>query len=157
MNIKICALSLIFGIILISCNDSREKTNFENSEINDSDTALVIKNEISAFDRDSIMTTLEGKWKEPEYPFRVAHFINATVKFIEEGLIEEPRFKEYQILKECPFEVNNIKNAGPNDIFFVMTEAKTCEILNISNDSLILSGFNVTTNSNYNIIYKKVK
>jgi hypothetical protein len=156
MIFKIFALGCLSTIIL-SCNNSNEETSTNNAEIVTTGTSAEIKNEKSEAGRNRIITELEGEWKELTYPFRVAHFKDSTVKFIEEGVLEEPKFKEYQILNECPYEVNNIKNATPNDIFLVMVKDRTCEILKLSNDTLTLNGFSVNTNGDYNIFYKKVK
>jgi hypothetical protein len=143
--------------MLIGCATNNEEANTENNvEKSNVDTSPKMNND-PAIDRDSIVKVLQGKWKETEYPYRLAHFENTTVKFVDEGVVEEPTFKEYTISKDCPFEVNNIKNAGANDIFLIMPGAKTCEVLKLSSDTLILNGFNVTTNSDYNIIYKKVE
>ena len=51
-----------------------------------------------------------------------------NVKFTEEGVAAVPAFKAFQISSDCPFEVNNIKHAGANAIFLVMSEARSCEI-----------------------------
>ena len=140
---------------LISCNNGEQDVNSKIAESNNKVTNGE-KNNIPTIDIDSIIEKLEGEWKEIEYPFRRAHFKNSTVKFIEEGVVEEPTFREFKISKDCPFEVNNLKNASSNDIFLVMAQARTCEIIKVSNDSLILSGFSVNTNSDYKIIYRKV-
>ena len=157
MNFKIYAASLLFTLMLFSCKNGEDNVTLEDIEINDADTAGEMSNELSAFERETIIENLQGKWKETEYPFREVHFEKATVKFIEEGVAEEPAFQEYSISKDCPFEVNNIKNATANDIFLVMSDAGTCEIINVSNDTLKLSGFNVSSNSDYHIIYKKME
>ncbi len=157
MNFKIYAACLLFTLMLFSCKSGEEDVTLEGIEINDADTTREMTNEISANKRESIIQNLQGKWKETEYPFRDAHFENSTVKFIEEGVAEEPVFQEYAISKECPLEVNNIKNVSVDDIFLVITETGICEILKVSNDTLILSGFNVSSNSDYQIVYKKVE
>ncbi len=38
-----------------------------------------------------------------------------------------------------------------------MAEAKSCEILKVSNNTLTLSGFNVSNGHDYKIVYSKVK
>lgn len=157
MKFTFCAWSLLLTVILFSCKSNKEEANTENIDIKNADIASQINNDISAIERDSIIKILKGKWKETEYPFRLAHFEKATVKFIEEGVAAEPTFKTYNISRNCPYQVNNIKNAAAKEIFLVMVPDSTCEILKIYNDTLTLSGFNVSTNSNYQIIYKKVQ
>ena len=157
MKIKIYALSLLLTMMLYSCKNGEKDVILKDIEINEADTSRVMTNEISPVDRDNIIESIQGKWKETEYPFREAHFENTTVKFIEEGVAEEPAFLEYNISKECPFQVNNIKNAGADDIFLVIAETSTCEILKVTVNTLTLSGFNVSSNDDYHIIYKKVE
>lgn len=155
MKIKIYALSLLLTMMLFSCKNNEGDVTLEDIEINEADTTREMNSEISAIERENIIENLQGKWKETEYPFREAHFVNTTVKFIEEGVAEEPAFREYTISKDCPFEVNNIKNAGDDDIFIIIPGTSTCEIINVSGDTLTLTGFNVSSNSDYHIIYKK--
>lgn len=157
MKFKFCALSFLLTMIFFSCKNGEKDVILQDIETNEADASRKMNNEISAIDRETIIENLQGKWKETEYPFREAHFENTTVKFIEEGVAEEPAFLKYTISKECPFEVNNIKNASGDDLFLVMADASTCEILNVSGDTLTLSGFNVSSESDYNIIYKKVE
>lgn len=157
MKFKTFVLGLLIPVyLLISCNNGEKDDNPETTESNNIEFIKEKNNDNPTFDSDSIFEKLQGEWKEIEYPFRRAHFKNSTVKFIEEGVVEEPTFQEFKISKDCPFEVNNRKNASSNDIFLVMAQARTCEIIKVPNDSLILSGFNVSTNSDYNIIYRKV-
>ena len=154
---KVYALGFILTILFISCNNGNKEAPTKKSEPGNTESFQEKKNQISTTDRDSIIKNLQGEWRETQYPFRLAHFKNTTVKFTEEGVVEAPTFQDFNILQECPFEVNNIKNARPNNIFLVMVEAKTCEILMVSKDTLTLSGFNTHTNSNYDIIYSKVQ
>lgn len=157
MKFKFCALSLLFAMMLFSCKNNEGDVTLEDIEVNESDTAREINNDNAAINSDSIIKNLQGKWKETEYPFREVHFENTKVKFNEEGVAEETVFRKYSISKDCPFEVNNLKNAGEDDIFLVMEEARTCEIIKVTDSTLTLSGFNVSSNSDYNIVYKKLK
>ena len=157
MKFKFCALSLLFAMMLFSCKNNEGDVTLEDIEVNESDTAREINNDNAVINSDSIIKKLKGKWKENEYPFREVHFENTKVKFIEEGVAAESAFREYTISKDCPFEVNNIKNAGGDDIFLVIAETSTCEIINVSNDTLTLNGFNVSSNSDYHIIYKRME
>ena len=156
MEIKFHVFRLLFTVILISCNDGNQDVVVKDVVLEDTETTTEINIDVSA-NRDSIIKNLQGKWRESEYPYRVAHFENTTVKFIEEGVVEEPTFREYTISNECPFQVNNIKNAGDDDIFLVIAEARTCEIIKVSDSTLTLSGFNISSNSNYSIVYKKME
>ena len=123
-------------------------------EANGRDTILVKKEDPE--NEDSIVKGLPGEWKEVEYPFRRAHFKRSEVKFIEEGIVEEPAYQEYKISATCPFDVNNIKTASAGDLFLVMSSSRTCEIIKVAGDSLTLTGFNASSNSNYSIVYKRV-
>lgn len=151
------ALGFLLPILLLSCMNANKETKTENSETDIVRTSQKHENDSSTIDREAIISRLQGKWREPEYPFGVALYKDTLVKFIEEGVVEEPRFREYEISKECPFEVNNIKNVRPDDIILVVAEAGTCEKLQISNDTLTLSGFNMHTGREYDRIYKKVE
>ena len=155
MKSKGYILLIIFTVLIISCKESNSESNTGNSENTE------IKNEgtepvISEIASQNIIENLQGEWKEPEYPFRMAEFKNATVKFTEEGVAEKPGFQEFKILSRCPFDTNNIKTTKAGDIFIVIAEDKRCEKLKISNDTLTLMGFNISTNSEYQIYYKKL-
>ena len=138
---------LIFFFILLSCKDEQQDTSTERPEeleesIQASATAIM---------------SLQGKWREPKYPFRQVHFRESTVKFIEEGVAEAPAFRKFRIAKECPFEVNNLKNLGPEDKVLVLEEAGACEKFEVSEDLLILSGHNVSTGRDYDIVYERME
>ena len=154
---EIPAVAFLLIVLIFSCNNGNKEADKQNTVSNDKTPVAENKSEISAFDRDSMMKELQGEWKEIQYPFRVAHFKDTTVKFIEEGVIAPPAFKEFKLSQHCPFEVNNLKNAKPSAIFLVMPEAKTCDIITVANDTLALSGFNVSSNENYRIVYTKVE
>ena len=157
MKIKSFAVSLLLTVMLVSCTNGKQEAAVDDKEPGNAEIPGQINNDINTINSNNIIQNLQGKWKELEYPFRQAHFVNNTVKFIEEGIADEPAFVEYTISKNCPLQVNNLKNAGEDDIFLVMAEAGTCEILKVSNDTLTLSGFNVSSKSDYQIIYKKVE
>lgn len=153
MNVKFYVLgSLCLLFILFSC---KEQTQPKESALESKEVDQENEIRISNLDHDSIIGILQGKWKEIEYSFRLADFNNSTVKFTDEGMVDEPTYQEFKISQECPFEVNNIKNAGSNDIFLAMVQAGTCEIVKASSEALILSGFSINSNSDYSIIYLK--
>ena len=154
---KVYALGFILTILFISCNNGNKEAQTKKTESDNNETFQEKKNKLSTTDRDSIIKNLQGEWREIQYPFRLVLFKNTTVKFIEEGVEEKPTFQDFNILQECPFEVNNIKNSRSNSIFLVIVEAKTCEILIVSKDTLTLSGFSTNTNSDYYITYSKVQ
>ncbi len=157
MKFKIFSLGFLLTSLLFSCKDAREESDTENPELKATETAQEFENEISPLDREALIKDLQGNWREPKYPFRLATFKDTLVKFIEEGLVEEPEFRRYKISRQCPFEVNNIKNPGPDDMMLVMVEAGSCEKLQIFNDTLTLSGFSTNTGEDYRIVYKKVE
>lgn len=157
MRFKIFALVVLLTSILISCKDEKELEHISDSPgLNTNDSQKEAENEIPMVDPGALIQELQGYWRETEYPYRVAEFQDSLVKFIEEGIAEEPKFQEYKISGDCPFEVNNIINIVPEDLILVMIENKTCEKLKVSNDILTLSGFNVNTGTEYQIVYKRV-
>jgi len=157
MKFKVHYLGLLLTIFLISCSNTKKEANGKISELDNEGASQEKKNTTAISDSASIIKKLQGKWKESEYPFRMANFKNTTVKFIEEGTNTEPIFREFKISKSCPFDVNNLKNAQSEDIFLVMMEAKSCEILKVSNTTLTLSGFNVSNGHDYKIVYSKME
>lgn len=155
MQFKVSVLGIFLLIhVFISCDYGKHEANTVNVNPGNNDSLEVP--DIATVDSDSIVNKLQGAWKEMEYPFRLAHFKNNKVKFTEEGVVEAPKYEEYQILNKCPFKVNNLKNARSNDLFLVMDNAGTCEIIEVSNDTLTLSGFSINTNRDYKIVYNKM-
>jgi len=157
MKLKVSYLGLLLGILFTSCSDTKKENNVKIPERANKEASQENKNVNDVIDSAGIVSKLQGKWKESEYPFRVAHFKNETVKFIEEGTEKDPAFREFKVSNHCPFEVNNIKNAQAEDVFLIMSEAKSCEILKISNNTLTLSGFNISSGEDYKIVYRKVE
>lgn len=157
MLFKIGLIPLVLLLLIFSCTNNGSEANDKKAEVKTKNSTTASSSGKSAINRDSISHLLQGKWREAEYPFRLAQFENNQVKFIEEGIAASPAFKEYNISNECPFEVNNISNAGPNDHFLVIPGEGRCEILTLANDTLILGGFSTNTNTGYQIIYQRVK
>lgn len=156
MRFKIFALVISFTSIFFSCKEVTETDPVtENPEL-DTKNSTGFENEIPVVDQDVIIRELQGNWRETEYPFRMAEFKDSRVKFIEEGIVEEPRFQEYKISGNCPLEVNNIKNTGPEGLILVLIENKRCEKLKVITDTLTLSGFNANTGAEYHIVYYRV-
>lgn len=159
MDIKIKALSIILVVLIISCknqNTENELPNSENNEIvkNENQETKIEKTKI---DKPKIIEQLQGKWKEHEYPYRTAEFVRSTVKFVEEGMENKPRFEKFEISEACQFDNNNIRDIQSSDVILTLSEASRCEKLKVSNDTLILSGFSTNTNDDYDIIYLKLK
>ena len=141
-------LSLL-TVLIVSCNNNRTSSP---KMANKTAEAASLK-----IDSVGIVHALQGVWKETGYPFRTAEFKDAAVKFIEEGVAEKPEFKTFTVSGRCPYTVNNIRDVRSNDLFLVLTGDERCEKLKISGDTLSLSGFNVSSNRNYNIVYIRVK
>lgn len=156
MRLKLFTLVISLSSIFFSCKDAKEFNLSEPSELKTDDSHKEVENEISVVETVSIIQRLQGNWKESEYPFRVAQFQGSLVKFIEEGFVEEPRFQEYKISGNCPFEVNNINNIGPEDLILVLIENNRCEKLKVTNDTLTLSGLNASMGAEYHIVYNRV-
>lgn len=157
MKCNFYALILLLSIMLSACNDHGEAATKKEDTGIVNEPAPEKKNDFPAIDSNRLIENLQGEWKEIEYPFRRAHFKNKKVKFTEEGVIAPPTFRDFTLSQTCPFEVNNISNAQPSDVFLVLGETKTCEVVKVANDTLIFSGFNVHTNSNYKIVYTRMK
>ena len=102
-----------------------------------------------------LQAALEGKWKETAYPFRLAEFKGDSVKFTEEGVVDPPQFLAYRLSPTCPFQVNNMKNASQEDVFLLLPQKQRCEIIKVMKDTMTLSGWNPSAQSDYRIIYKK--
>ena len=104
-----------------------------------------------------MVKNIQGKWKESEYPYRMMEISGQEVKFTEEGVMEPPAFKAFEISNKCPFQVNNIKEVDKNTIILSLTEEQRCEKLKIENETLILSGYSTNTEADYKIVYKKME
>ncbi len=146
-------MSLILSVLFISCKDSKEH---EINRIENDTTETSVDSNIKP-DTTGINKSLQGIWREREYPFRQIHFEKNQMKFIEEGVVEEPRFKEFKISRECPFDVKNIVSTSPEDIFLVMVEDESCENLKIENNILNLSGYNFSSQSDYTMAFERVE
>jgi hypothetical protein len=158
MNKPIAHLSIILMVLMLSCTnrnkETKTQTNVQDTIVQSDDLNLVIEKSI---DNNLIIEQLQGKWKEIEYPFRSAEFVNSTVKFIEEGTAGNPDFEAYEISEKCSFENNNIRDLISGDIILNLPENSRCEKLKVENDTLTLSGFSSNTNENYSIRYQRMK
>lgn len=154
---KVNSILFIIIILILSCKNQDNKTELTNNnpdgiEQTENPTAEIQKTPI---DKNKIIKEVQGKWKEIEYPYRTAEFVRSTVKFVEEGTSNNPVFEPFEIAEECPFENNNTRNLTSGDIILSLPESGRCEKLQITNDTLIMSGFSTHTKGNYNIIYLK--
>lgn len=158
MKFKTFLCISVVTLLLISCKNKKEENSSNPTDVPQEtiETTEKSEQEISSLKKEEMLTRLQGQWKQQEYPFNTIEFKDTTVKFIEEGAMEAPVFNEYTILNKCPFEVNNIKSTLPEDLFLVLVEDKRCEKISVLNDTLRLRGFSTNTNSEYQIIYKKV-
>lgn len=150
MKIKILFIYLI--ISFISCKDQNKGSELSNSEQNSAE--MKDKRDIK-IDKAQIIENLQGKWKEIEYPYRTVDFENSTVKFVEEGTLDKPRFQKFAISTNCRFDNNNIRDVRSRELILTLPNKNRCEKLKVSNDTLTLSGFSTNTNSEYKIIYLK--
>ncbi len=158
MDLKIKLSFIILAFLVISCQN-QEKQNelppsdqLENVKENKKESEI----EESKLDESKIINQLQGKWKEIEYPYRTAEFVQSTLKFVEEGIVDEPKFENFELSKTCRFDNNNIVDIKPSDIILTLLESNRCEKLQVSNDTLTLTGFSTNTNEDYFIIYKKI-
>ncbi len=150
MNLRFFLLSMILLTVMNSCKENKtDRVDKDSTEISADPKILT--------DTTGINNTLQGIWRESEYPYRQIHFEKNQMKFIEEGVVEEPKFKEFRITRECPYNVNNIISTSPEDIFLVIVDDKSCEKLNIDNNTLKLSGYNISSQSDYTMAFKRVE
>ncbi|MGI0105865.1 hypothetical protein [Salinimicrobium sp. WS361] len=154
MKPKFFTLLFIFTFFGISCKDRKPTPSTSGEKIHPTEQTEA-KTEVLKIDSTAVIAGLQGKWKEPEYPFRLAYFKDSTVKFIEEGVAEKPEFKEFRILSQCLFDTNNMVGITASDTILVIPEDERCEKLSVTQDTLILIGYNSATSSNYHIIYIK--
>ncbi len=158
MNLKtISLLFVLFGLIISCTNQNKEK-----KSVNSEQDSIVPQDNINhkiekSIEINLIIDQVQGKWKEIEYPYRSAEFVNSTVKFVEEGTSGNPAFEVFEISENCPFENNNIKDPAPTDLILTLPESSRCEKLQVSNDTLTLSGFSSNTNDDYSIVYLRLK
>lgn len=159
MDIKIKSCLIILSVLLISCNNQNKESELPGSEHKETlrKENQETKIEKTKIDKIKIKELLQGKWKENEYPYRTAEFVSSTVKFLEEGTVNKPKFEKFEVSDECLFDNNNIRDLKSNDIILTLPENNRCEKLKVSIDTLILSGFSTNTNEDYNITYLKIK
>ncbi|MDP2414901.1 hypothetical protein [Daejeonella sp.] len=159
MHIKVKFCLIILSVFLISCNNQNKESELHSSEHNE----IISKGkqepiiEEMIIDKSNIIDQLQGKWKENEYPYRTVEFLNSTVKFLEEGTQNKPKFEKFELSEDCQFDNNNIRDLKSGDVILSLPENKRCEKLKVSNDTLILSGFSTNTKEDYKIRYLKLK
>ncbi|MBK7427300.1 MAG: hypothetical protein IPI60_09890 [Saprospiraceae bacterium] len=131
------SLLMILLSLTISCtNQNREKpsSNNEADGIEQNETPNPDPYE-SSINKNLTIGQLQGKWKEIEYPYRSAEFVNSTVKFIEEGTSGDPAFEVFEISENCLYDNNNIRDLSTGDIILTVPETTRCEKLKVENDT----------------------
>ncbi len=154
MDIKIKSLLIILIVLIASCKSQSKENNSSNSA---QDEILVEEIQETKIDKIKITEQLQGKWKEIEYPYRTAEFVRSTVKFVEEGTVNPPKFEKFEISEDCQFDNNNIRDLKSGDVILTLPETTRCEKLMVSNDTLTLSGFSTNSNDDYHIVYLKLE
>lgn len=153
MKFKKCVFLLLVSGMVIACKNKNPEANPEPERKNIEKSK--IETNFQAIDKTEFINDLQGIWKETAYPFRKAEFKDSEVKFTEEGITEKPQFKTFEISQECSFENNNIRDVSLYELIIRIPEDERCEKIKISNDSLILSGYNVASENDYHIVYMK--
>ncbi len=151
---KIKSLLIILIVLIASCKSQNKENNSSNST---QDEILVEEIQETKIDKIKITEQLQGKWKEIEYPYRTAEFVRSTVKFVEEGTVNPPKFEKFEISEDCQFDNNNIRDLKSGDVILTLPETTKCEKLMVSNDTLTLSGFSTNSNDDYHIVYLKLE
>tara|TARA_R110002049_G_scaffold267392_1_gene443696 strand:- start:141 stop:605 length:465 start_codon:yes stop_codon:yes gene_type:complete len=154
MDMKIKSLLIILIVLIASCKSQNKENNSSNST---QDEILVEEIQETKIDKIKITEQLQGKWKEIEYPYRTAEFVRSTVKFVEEGTVNPPKFEKFEISEDCQFDNNNIRDLKSGDVILTLPETTKCEKLMVSNDTLTLSGFSTNSNDDYHIVYLKLE
>lgn len=159
MHIKVKFCLLILSVFLIACTNLNQEREVPNSEENVilNDGKQQTKIEEAQIDKTNIIDQLQGKWKENEYPYRTVEFVSSRVKFLEEGTQNKPEFEKFELSEDCQFDNNNIRDIKSSDLILSLSENKRCEKIEVSDDTLTLSGFSTNTNEDYHIIYRKIK
>jgi len=159
MDMKINSFLIILTFFIVSCKHKNSENKLPNAEQNETLEEENQENEMEKIKmlRRKTIEQLQGKWKEIEYPYRTAEFVRSTVKFVEEGTANKPKFENFEVSEDCQFDNNNIRDLKSGDIILTLPETKRCEKLKVSKDTLILSGFSTNIKEDYNIVYLKLK
>lgn len=149
----------LFTILIISCtNQSSDSTPDESkTDPTENDILEVTGIEIPDIDTLALIQSMQGEWREPEYPFNRVEFKNTTVRMVEEGEAEPSVFRPFSISHHCPYDVSNMVESQVTDTILVIEGANRCEKLSFFQDSLILSGYNPHSQSIYRIDYIRVQ
>lgn len=140
---------ILLTFLSISCVDTSETAN-NNGQVTTTNEILEVTGiEIPDLDTQALIEDLQGVWREPDYPFNRVEFRNSTVKMVEEGVAEPAQFRSFNLAHHCPYEVNNMQNSHPADTILIIDDMGRCEKLSLRGDTLILSGFNSHTGSDY--------
>jgi len=94
MKLNKYAFILLMLTLLLSCKEKENNESISNQN-NSQTKEIQIENDSPSIDTTEIIKKLQGMWKEAEYPYRRAQFRNSTVKFVEEGVPENPAFKKF--------------------------------------------------------------
>ncbi|QQX77161.1 MULTISPECIES: hypothetical protein [Aequorivita] len=148
MKLKKIAILLLLTAIIVSCKNKKEESKETETPITETTTPETVMRDTVA-----IIENLQGKWKEAEYPYRTAEFKGAEVKFVEEGVVEPPKFEAYQIATTCPARQESANKIAPELVYFYLPENKLCQKISVADGKLTLSG----TTQDYRIVYERVK
>lgn len=153
------SLWILSTLLIVSCKAPAADTTSEKSKVDTTKKEVleVTDIEISNMDTLALIQSLQGVWREPEYPFNRAEFKNTTVRMVEEGVAEASVFRPFTISHQCPYDVSNMEKNHPTDTILVFNGIDRCEKLCLSQDTLILSGYNTHTQSMYRIDYVRVQ
>ena len=140
----------LLAVTLFSCKDKENELTDTETETPAAETTVP---ETVSIDTGTLIENLQGKWKEAEYPYRTAEFKGAEVKFVEEGVVDPPKFEAYQVATTCPGMEENANNSTPDAVYFYLPQNKLCQKISVDDETLTLSG----TTQDYKIVYQKEK
>jgi len=154
---SVTAPMVVLSLVLFSCQKSgtEEPADHQDSQAVHTTEVSATENNTLENEQRILSTSLTGKWKETTYPYRTAEFRGSNVKFVEEGTEHDPQFEKYELGNHCKFENNNIKETP--SVLLILPEARRCEQIAVSGDTLTLSGYSANTEDEYIITYVKIK
>ncbi|WP_068593520.1 hypothetical protein [Cochleicola gelatinilyticus] len=147
---------ILLILLMCACNEKASEKRVNTLETTSEATPL--KNSetpTGKVNATQIQKQLQGVWKEAEYPFRKVEFKDWMVKLTEEGVSGSSTFETYALAGSCRFANTNIKDVTPTTLLLTLTESERCEKMNLTDTTLTLSGFNTSSNANYEIVYLK--
>ncbi len=97
------------------------------------------------------LTELQGTWKRVDYPFSTLTYKESKQKLISEGMVEEPRFLDFEISKNCKYADEANVMLEPNEFIQITPTFEACELIKVYGDTLQIAPLDRT----YKITYAR--